>query len=139
MKAPSLLVRCFPGLLPSKDTSCVPIVSEKDLQLPSLAVEIIPSKVQQHSLPLPHTQFLVIICILDSERRYFFSSFAEIVLNSFFPLFIIPSNLFCFQSAHPYKYAGEKVDVQGFDIFKVSSEYSLLCLFRIWVGNTFFV
>ncbi|AQK44486.1 S-adenosyl-L-methionine-dependent methyltransferase superfamily protein [Zea mays] len=44
MKAPSLLVRCFPGLLPSKDTSCVPIVSEKDLQLPSLAVEIIPSK-----------------------------------------------------------------------------------------------
>ena len=28
-----------------------------------------------------------------------------------------------FQSAHPYKYAGEKVDVQGLDIFKVSSEY----------------
>ncbi|CAN6235469.1 unnamed protein product [Urochloa humidicola] len=65
MKAPSLLVQCFPGLLPSKATSCVPIVSEKDLQLPSPAVEIIPSK-----------------------------------------------------SAHPYKYAGEKVDVQGLDIFK---------------------
>jgi len=65
MKAPSLLVQCFPGLLPSKTTSCVPIVSEKDLQLPSPAVEIIPSK-----------------------------------------------------SAHPYKYAGEKVDVQGLDIFK---------------------
>ena len=45
MKAPSLLVQCFPGLLPSKTTSCVPIVSEKDLQLPSPAVEIIPSKV----------------------------------------------------------------------------------------------
>jgi hypothetical protein len=30
----------------------VPIVSEKDLQLPSLAVEIIPSKVQ-HPLPPP--------------------------------------------------------------------------------------
>jgi len=44
MKAPSLLVQCFPGLLPSKTTS-VPIVSEKDLQLPSPAVEIIPSKV----------------------------------------------------------------------------------------------
>ena len=28
-----------------------------------------------------------------------------------------------FQSAHPYKYAGEKVDVQGLDIFKVSCEY----------------
>lgn len=65
MKTPSLLVQCFPGLLPSKATSCVPIVSERDLQLPSPAVEIIPSK-----------------------------------------------------SAHPYKYAGEKVDVQGLDIFK---------------------
>jgi hypothetical protein len=50
MKAPSLLVQCFPGLLPSKATSCVPIVSEKDLQLPSPAVEIIPSKVQLISL-----------------------------------------------------------------------------------------
>ena len=26
-----------------------------------------------------------------------------------------------FQSAHPYKYAGEKVDVQGLDVFKVTS------------------
>ncbi|KAM0877975.1 hypothetical protein ACQ4PT_035162 [Festuca glaucescens] len=65
MKAPSLLVRCFPGLVPSKATSCVPVVSERDLHLPSPAVEIIPSK-----------------------------------------------------SAHPYKYAGEKVDVQGLDVFK---------------------
>ncbi|KAG8082499.1 hypothetical protein GUJ93_ZPchr0014g47325 [Zizania palustris] len=65
MKMPSLLVQCFPGLLPSKPTSGVPIVSERDLQLPSPAVEIIPSK-----------------------------------------------------SAHPYKYAGEKVDVQGLEIFK---------------------
>jgi hypothetical protein len=45
MKAPSLLVQCFPGLVPSKATSCVPIVSERDLHLPSPAVEIIPSKV----------------------------------------------------------------------------------------------
>ncbi|GJN02489.1 hypothetical protein PR202_ga19847 [Eleusine coracana subsp. coracana] len=65
MKAPSLLVQCFPGLVPSKAASCVPIVSERDLHLLSPAVEIIPSK-----------------------------------------------------SAHPYKYAGEKVDVQGVDIFK---------------------
>lgn len=65
MKAPSLLVQCFPGLVPSKATSCVPVVSERDLHLPSPAVEIIPSK-----------------------------------------------------SAHPYKYAGEKVDVQGLDVFK---------------------
>lgn len=65
MKAPSLLVQCFPGLLPTKATSCVPVVSERDLHLPSPAVEIIPSK-----------------------------------------------------SAHPYKYAGEKVDFQGLDIFK---------------------
>ncbi|KAF7009784.1 hypothetical protein CFC21_030600 [Triticum aestivum] len=65
MKAPSLLVQCFPGLLPSKATSCVPIISERDLHLPSPAVELIPSK-----------------------------------------------------SAHPYKYAGEKVDVQGLDVFK---------------------
>lgn len=65
MKAPSLLVQCFPGLLPSKATSCVPIISERDLHLPSPAVELIPSK-----------------------------------------------------SAHPYKYAGEKVDVQGVDVFK---------------------
>ncbi|KAL5215386.1 hypothetical protein ABZP36_006787 [Zizania latifolia] len=65
MKMPSLLVQCFPGLVPSKATSGVPIISERDLQLPSPAVEIIPSK-----------------------------------------------------SAHPYKYAGEKVDVQGLEIFK---------------------
>jgi hypothetical protein len=65
MKAPSLLVQCFPGLVPSKASSCVPVVTEKDLHLPSPAVEIIPSK-----------------------------------------------------SAHPYKYAGEKVDVQGLDVFK---------------------
>jgi hypothetical protein len=57
MKAPSLLVQCFPGLLPSKATSCVPIISEKDLQLPSPAVEIIPSKVPVSTPPPPtHTK-----------------------------------------------------------------------------------
>ncbi|XP_073004046.1 uncharacterized protein [Typha latifolia] len=66
MRAPSLLFQCLPGLLPNdRSSSCAPIVPERDLHLPSPAVEILPSK-----------------------------------------------------NAHPYKYAGEKVDVQGVNIFK---------------------
>lgn len=70
MKAPSLLVRCFPGLVPSKTTSCVPIVSERDLHLPSPAVEIIPSKV--HRLDV---FWLPFIC------GDIFLFFPEVVLN----------------------------------------------------------
>lgn len=41
-----------------------------------------------------------------------------------------------FQSAHPYKYAGEKVDVQGVDVFKVNSS----CKFpNILAGTRFCV
>ncbi|XP_008799945.2 histidine protein methyltransferase 1 homolog [Phoenix dactylifera] len=66
MRAPSLLAQCFPGLIPhDKNGHGVSIVSERDLLLPSPAVEILPSK-----------------------------------------------------NAHPYKYAGENVDVQGLNIFK---------------------
>jgi hypothetical protein len=42
------------------------------------------------------------IIVTDSEIKY--------VLN-------------LFQSAHPYKYAGEKVDVQGLDVFKVTQKF----------------
>ncbi|KAJ1696531.1 hypothetical protein LUZ63_005043 [Rhynchospora breviuscula] len=66
MRAPAILFQCFPALLPHERTgSCVSIVPERDLSLPSPAVEILPPK-----------------------------------------------------NAHPYKYAGERVDVQGLNIFK---------------------
>nr|XP_018681344.1 PREDICTED: histidine protein methyltransferase 1 homolog isoform X1 [Musa acuminata subsp. malaccensis]XP_018681345.1 PREDICTED: histidine protein methyltransferase 1 homolog isoform X1 [Musa acuminata subsp. malaccensis]XP_018681346.1 PREDICTED: histidine protein methyltransferase 1 homolog isoform X1 [Musa acuminata subsp. malaccensis]XP_018681347.1 PREDICTED: histidine protein methyltransferase 1 homolog isoform X1 [Musa acuminata subsp. malaccensis] len=67
MRAPSLLVQCWLGLMPhDKDSHAgVSIASERDLHLPSPAVEIVPSK-----------------------------------------------------NAHPYKYAGENVDLQGLKIFK---------------------
>lgn len=44
MRTPSLLAQCLPGLLP-QDRGGVSALSEKDLQLPTPAVEIIPSKV----------------------------------------------------------------------------------------------
>ncbi|KAJ4866140.1 S-adenosyl-L-methionine-dependent methyltransferases superfamily protein [Raphanus sativus] len=47
MRAPSLLAQCWPGLMP-QDCSGVSALSEKDLQLPSPAVEIIPSKTATH-------------------------------------------------------------------------------------------
>ncbi|KAJ6793042.1 uncharacterized protein M6B38_410930 [Iris pallida] len=67
MRTPSLFAQCLPGLLPHDRNSHagVAIGSERDLHLPSPAVEIIPSK-----------------------------------------------------NAHPYKYAGENVDLQGINIFK---------------------
>ncbi|XP_074583023.1 uncharacterized protein LOC141839224 [Curcuma longa] len=67
MRAPSLLAQCLPALVPHDKVSQagVPVVSERDLHLPSPAVEVIPSK-----------------------------------------------------NAHPYKYAGENVDLQGLKLFK---------------------
>ncbi|KAK9141306.1 hypothetical protein Scep_010987 [Stephania cephalantha] len=66
MRAPSLLAQCLPGLLPQdRGSSTISTVSDRDLHLPSPAVEIVPSK-----------------------------------------------------AAHPYRYAGENVDVQGLNIFK---------------------
>ncbi|XP_019703934.1 uncharacterized protein [Elaeis guineensis] len=66
MRAPSLLAQCLPGLMThDKNGHGISIVSERDLHLPSPAVEILPSK-----------------------------------------------------NAHPYKYAGENVDLQGLKIFK---------------------
>ncbi|CAN8286674.1 unnamed protein product [Cochlearia groenlandica] len=47
MRAPSLLAQCLPGLLP-QDRSGVSALSEKDLQMPTPAVEIIPSKTAAH-------------------------------------------------------------------------------------------
>ncbi|XP_010508446.1 PREDICTED: histidine protein methyltransferase 1 homolog isoform X1 [Camelina sativa] len=49
MRAPSLLAQCLPGLLP-QDRGGVSALSEKekDLQLPTPAVEIIPSKTAAH-------------------------------------------------------------------------------------------
>ncbi|KAG7570299.1 S-adenosyl-L-methionine-dependent methyltransferase [Arabidopsis thaliana x Arabidopsis arenosa] len=47
MRAPSLLAQCLPGLLP-QDRGGVSALSEKDLQLPPPAVEIIPSKTAAH-------------------------------------------------------------------------------------------
>ncbi|EOA27398.1 hypothetical protein CARUB_v10023531mg [Capsella rubella] len=47
MRAPSLLAQCLPGLLP-QERGGVSALSEKDLQLPTPAVEIIPSKTAAH-------------------------------------------------------------------------------------------
>ncbi|XP_048333470.2 uncharacterized protein LOC107435968 isoform X2 [Ziziphus jujuba] len=66
MRAPSLLAQCLPGLVPNvKGSHSLTSISERDLHLPSPAVEILPSK-----------------------------------------------------TAHPYKYAGENVDLQGLHVFK---------------------
>ncbi|XP_065867669.1 uncharacterized protein [Euphorbia lathyris] len=66
MRAPSLLAQCLPGLMPHDRTSLsISSVSERDVHLPSPAVEILPSKM-----------------------------------------------------FHPYKYAGENVELQGMNVFK---------------------
>ncbi|XP_057489965.1 uncharacterized protein LOC130775967 [Actinidia eriantha] len=66
MRAPSLLAQCLPGLVPhDRGSQGMSTISERDVHLPSPAVEILPSKM-----------------------------------------------------AHPYKYAGENVDLQGLNVFK---------------------
>ncbi|KAJ9178584.1 hypothetical protein P3X46_010459 [Hevea brasiliensis] len=66
MRAPSLLAQCLLGLVPQDRAShCIANVSDRDMHLPSPAVEILPSKM-----------------------------------------------------AHPYKYAGENVELQGLNVFK---------------------
>ncbi|KAK6255325.1 hypothetical protein QQP08_014144 [Theobroma cacao] len=66
MRAPSLLAQCLPGLVPQdRGSQSMSTVSERDVHLPSPAVEILPSK-----------------------------------------------------TAHPYKYAGDNVDLQGLNVFK---------------------
>lgn len=49
MRAPSLLAQCLPGLVPQDRGSHMSTVSERDVHLPSPAVEIIPSKVDRES------------------------------------------------------------------------------------------
>ncbi|KAA8527292.1 hypothetical protein F0562_034611 [Nyssa sinensis] len=66
MRAPSLLAQCLPGLVPhDRGSHSMSTISDRDVHLPSPAVEILPSK-----------------------------------------------------TAHPYKYAGENVDLQGLNLFK---------------------
>ncbi|XWS35249.1 hypothetical protein CRYUN_Cryun21dG0109700 [Craigia yunnanensis] len=66
MRAPSLFAQCLPGLVPQdRGSQSMSTVSERDVHLPSPAVEILPSK-----------------------------------------------------TAHPYKYAGDNVDLQGLNVFK---------------------
>lgn len=46
MRAPSLLAQCLPGFTPhDRGSQNVPSILERDLGLPSPAVEILPSKV----------------------------------------------------------------------------------------------
>ncbi|KAG5545119.1 hypothetical protein RHGRI_017551 [Rhododendron griersonianum] len=66
MRTPSLIAQCLPGLVPQdRGSQSTFTMSERDVHLPSPAVEIIPSKM-----------------------------------------------------AHPYKYAGDSVDLQGLNVFK---------------------
>ncbi|XVE84597.1 hypothetical protein DITRI_Ditri17bG0025500 [Diplodiscus trichospermus] len=66
MRVPSLLTQCLPGLVPQdRGSQSMSTVSERDVHLPSPAVEILPSK-----------------------------------------------------TAHPYKYTGDNLDLQGLNVFK---------------------
>ncbi|MFS8006112.1 putative lysine methyltransferase, S-adenosyl-L-methionine-dependent methyltransferase [Helianthus anomalus] len=65
MRAPSLLSQCLPGLAPDRVSQSMSTASDREMHLPSPAVEIIPSKLE-----------------------------------------------------HPYKYAGDSIDLQGVNIFK---------------------
>ncbi|CAN6448724.1 unnamed protein product [Victoria cruziana] len=66
MRAPSILSQCLPGLIPNdRGSHSISEASERDLSVPSPAVEVLPSK-----------------------------------------------------TAHPYKYAGENVDLHGLNLFK---------------------
>ncbi|KAM0045009.1 putative lysine methyltransferase, S-adenosyl-L-methionine-dependent methyltransferase [Helianthus debilis subsp. tardiflorus] len=65
MRAPSLLSQCLPGLAPDRVGQSMSTASDREMHLPSPAVEIIPSKLE-----------------------------------------------------HPYKYAGDSIDLQGVNIFK---------------------
>ncbi|XP_074291921.1 uncharacterized protein LOC141618744 [Silene latifolia] len=50
MRAPSILSQCLPGLLPlDRGSHSISSVSDKDAHFPMPAVEILPSKVSQHS------------------------------------------------------------------------------------------
>lgn len=65
MRTKALLAQCLPGFI-SQDRGChISVISDRDVHLPSPAVEIVPSK-----------------------------------------------------AAHPYKYAGETIDLQGINLFK---------------------
>lgn len=65
MRTKALLAQCLPGFI-SQDRGChMSVISDRDVHLPSPAVEIVPSK-----------------------------------------------------AAHPYKYAGETIDLQGINFFK---------------------
>lgn len=65
MRAPSLFAQCLPGLVPDRVGQSLSTTSEREMHLPSPAVEILPSKME-----------------------------------------------------HPYKYAGDSIDLQGVNIFK---------------------
>lgn len=53
MRAPSLLSQCLPGLVPQDRGSHLSAVCDRDVNLPSPAVEIIPSKVHSDFLEVP--------------------------------------------------------------------------------------
>lgn len=45
MRAPSLLAQCLPGLVPDRVGQSISNASDREMHLPSPAVEIVPSKV----------------------------------------------------------------------------------------------
>ncbi|KAJ0092713.1 hypothetical protein Patl1_26311 [Pistacia atlantica] len=83
MRAPSLLAQCLPGLVPQdRGSHSMSTISERDVHLPSPAVEILPSKI-----------------------------------------------------GHPYKYAGENVDLQGFNVFKFNLLLNFYVYFNLLQGR----
>lgn len=45
MRAPSLFAQCLPGLVPDRVSQSLSTTSDREMHLPSPAVEILPSKV----------------------------------------------------------------------------------------------
>ncbi|KAL5998092.1 hypothetical protein ACLOJK_009027 [Asimina triloba] len=107
MRAPSILTQCLPGLLPQdKASQSFSSVSDRDMHLSTPAVEVLPSKTMAACI-----QYFASSNVLE------YCSSAENTITEVAPV-----------NAHPYKYAGENVDLHGLNIFKVS--HIKFCVFR---------
>lgn len=120
MRTPSLLAQCLPGLVPQDRASLgITNVSDRDVRLPSPAVEILPSKVGLFlfsSINLLRTNMTGPSEKEVEVKTYHIGVFGEVLKVCPQIICILFSAL---QMAHPYKYAGENVELQGLNVFKV--------------------
>ncbi|KAH7521154.1 hypothetical protein FEM48_Zijuj07G0003100 [Ziziphus jujuba var. spinosa] len=126
MRAPSLLAQCLPGLVPNvKGSHSLTSISERDLHLPSPAVEILPSKRNVTALGR-----LMERAIDQALNELTASAFKCVAYGRRMTIECIGISLGGYphkcdlwdpvvrKTAHPYKYAGENVDLQGLHVFK---------------------